>query len=96
LYVLTTGRLAVSRDGVRLRTLLPGTLVGEMGFFTDAPRSADVVAIGGAQLERLTRENFARLEREAPALLAQLQRAIVGLQADRLRSANAETLAFHV
>jgi SulP family sulfate permease len=96
MYILISGRLAVERDGVRLRTLLPGTLVGEMGFFTDAPRSADVVALGSAELERLTRDSFDRLERESPALLGALQRAIVRLQADRLRSANAETLALHV
>jgi SulP family sulfate permease len=96
MYVLISGRLAVERDGVRLRTLLPGTLVGEMGLFTGAPRSADVLAVGNAELERLTREGLARIEREAPMLLAELQRAIVRLQAERLRSANAETLAFHM
>jgi SulP family sulfate permease len=96
LYVLTAGRLAVENEGVRLRTLLAGALVGEMGFYTGAARSADVVALGNVEVERLTREAFARLERDAPSLLGAFQRAIVRLQADRLRSANAETIAFHI
>ncbi len=46
--------------------------------------------------ENISRESFARIAREAPDLLAHVHREIVRLQAERLRSANAETLALHV
>ncbi len=96
MYVIVSGTLAVSCDGVRLRTLVAGALVGEMGFYTDEPRSADVIALDAVRVERISRESFARLERDAPDLLTSLHREIVRLQAERLRSANAETLALHV
>ena len=93
MYVLVSGRFAVERDGVRLRTLLPGAFVGEMGFYGALPRSADVVAVGASVALRITPDVLARLERERPAILARVHHAVVCLQAERLRSANDDALA---
>jgi len=46
LWVLVSGRLAVSRDGVEINELSsPGQLIGEISLLLDAPHSATVTAV---------------------------------------------------
>ena len=84
-YLLERGRLDVRRraaagDEVSIATLEPGDWVGEMSLLLDEPRSATVVALGDAQLRRITRQSFARVLAEDPErtheLLRQLARRV--------------------
>jgi CRP/FNR family cyclic AMP-dependent transcriptional regulator len=85
LYILVTGRLAVSLCDARgqrlqLAVIEPGACLGEMGLSQRAPRSADVSAMEDAVLVQIQRDQFERLMREEPvfalSLLADLSKKL--------------------
>lgn len=80
LFLVETGELAVTaRVGgapVRLGTLRPGDLFGEMALLRDAPRTATVTALTSARLWTLSRAAFDDAVARAPAL-GQRLRAIM-------------------
>jgi SulP family sulfate permease len=89
LYVLAEGRLAVETvtpEGrrVRLRTLRPGVVVGELAFYTGAPRTADVVAETPCVVLRCSREQIARIEAQDPGAAIALHRWFAQTLAGRL------------
>jgi sulfate permease, SulP family len=89
LWLLEAGTLSVVlTDGEgrhqRLRRVLPGTLVGELGFYLDVPRTASVVADGDVVVAQLPGDEFARLERDDPELAGALHRALARHLAGRL------------
>jgi SulP family sulfate permease len=89
LYVLVEGRLAVQTvtpEGrrVRLSVLRPGSVVGELAFYTGAPRTADVVAETPCVVLRCSREKIARIEAEDPAAAVVLHRWFARTIAGRL------------
>ncbi len=88
-YVLESGRLAVETvtpEGtrLRLRTLRPGVVVGEITLYTDVPRTADVVAEIPSVVLRIDRGSIERLEAEEPELAAALHRWLATQLAERL------------
>lgn len=89
LYVLAEGRLAVETvtpEGrrVRLRILRPGVVVGELAFYTGAPRTADVVAETPCVVLRCSREQIARIEADNPMVAIVLHRWFAETLAGRL------------
>jgi sulfate permease, SulP family len=89
LYVLVEGRLAVQTvtpEGrrVRLRTLRPGVVIGELAFYTGAPRTADVVAETPCVVLRCSREQIARIEADDPVAAIALHRWFAETLAGRL------------
>ena len=89
IYVLESGRLAVettTHEGtrLRLRTLRPGVVVGEVTLYTDVLRTADVVAEVPSVVLKLGRERIERLEWEEPELAAALHRWLATTLAERL------------
>ena len=89
IYVLESGRLAVETttpEGtrLRLRTLRPGVVVGEITLYTGIPRTADVVAEAPSVVLRISRESIERLEAEEPELAAALHRWLATTLAERL------------
>jgi sulfate permease, SulP family len=88
-FVLESGRLSVEAttpDGVRmrLRSMLPGVMVGEIAMYTGASRTADVVAETPSVVLRLGRDSIARMEAEEPELAAALHRWLAKTLAERL------------
>jgi SulP family sulfate permease len=88
-WVLESGRLRIemrSAHGtqVRLSTVLPGVMVGEIALYTGAPRTADVVAETPSVVLRLGRDEIDRLEAEEPALAVSLHRWFATTLAHRL------------
>ena len=88
-WVLESGRLRIemrSAHGtqVRLSTVLPGVMVGEIALYTGAPRTADVVAETPSVVLRLGRDEIERLESEEPALAVSLHRWFATTLAHRL------------
>ncbi|HUO39048.1 MAG TPA: MFS transporter, partial [Mycobacterium sp.] len=61
LYVVRNGRLQVLQNGVVLRELGRGDVVGELGLLIDAPRSASVRAVRDSTLVRLTKTQFDKI-----------------------------------
>jgi len=89
LYVLVDGRLSVETvtpEGrrVRLRILRPGVVVGELTFYTDAPRTADVVAETPCVVLTCARDRIERVQAEDPAAAILLHRWFATTIAQRL------------
>jgi len=88
-FVLESGRLRVetlTAEGVRmrLRTLRPGVVVGEVALYTGVPRTADVVTETPAVVLRLSADAIARIEATEPELASRLHRWLASTLADRL------------
>ena len=86
---MAAGRLVVTLgDGTpqvrRVRSISTHTVVGEMGFFRHAARSATVSSDGPALLYTLTRENFERMLAERPDLAAAFYECLLRTLADRI------------
>lgn len=94
-HMRVSGEDAPAARRLRLRAYTGGTVVGEMGFYSGAARTADVVADEETQALKLSADAVARLEREAPALAAKLQRFVAFSLVERLSVANAEIRALN-
>ena len=89
LYFLESGRLTVQLESpeggqMRLRTIGPGTVVGEVTLYLGTPRTATVVAEVPSKLHRLSANALARMERGDPAIAAAVHRMFARLLAERL------------
>ena len=71
LFLVLHGALAVRKTGYLepIAELRAGELVGEIGFFADVPRTADVIAIRDSSVLVLTRPAYQKLVKEAPAIV---------------------------
>jgi SulP family sulfate permease len=69
---------------VRLATIRPGVMVGEVAFYAGGPRTASVVAETPSVVLRLTGESIQRLETSDPALAARVHRWLATAMSDRL------------
>jgi SulP family sulfate permease len=90
-FVLESGRLGVeltTAEGtrMRMRTIRPGVVVGEIALYTGEARSADVVADRASVVLRLGRASIERIEAEDPELAEALHRWLATTVAERLRA----------
>jgi NTE family protein len=78
LFLVLHGALAVYRKDhpEPVAELRAGELVGEIGFFADIPRTADVIAIRDTSVLALTRTAYEALAQEAPAIVEALLAAL--------------------
>jgi SulP family sulfate permease len=88
-FVLESGTLRVemqTSDGtrIRLRSISPGVVVGEVAMYSGDPRTADVVAEGSTVVLRLDRASIDRLEAQDPELAAALHRWLASVLSERL------------
>lgn len=96
MFMVESGRVGVylrlSETGAvkRLRSYGAGTVLGEMGLYTRAPRSADLVADADTRVLRFTAERVAELEAAHPRLALKLHRHVVRALSERLHAANDE------
>ena len=100
MFIIEKGRVSVylrlgegadgEGRGLRLRTFTLGTVVGEMGLYTGAPRTADVVADEPTRAIKLSGAQVAALEKRMPDLANKLHRFVVRSLAQRLAGANAQ------
>ena len=74
---------------MRLRKFLPGTLVGEMAFYTGRKRSASVVADTDATIAVISAESILRLNQYQPAAAAKFHQMVARIMATRIMSMNA-------
>lgn len=89
-WLLAEGRLSAIRhrpDGttLRLETLGPGRVVGELAFLTGTGRGADLVADEPSRLYAMDRETWERLAHEAPAHAIGLRELLLRLTAERVQ-----------
>jgi sulfate permease, SulP family len=93
IYLISSGRatvLLVGGDGntVRLRTLLGGTVLGEISLYRGEPCTATVVADTDCEVLHLTPESFDRLCETDPAVAADLHQFVARTLAGRVGHAN--------
>jgi SulP family sulfate permease len=89
LYVLESGRLNVETttlEGTRIRlsSVSPGVIVGEVAMYLGGPRTADVVAETPCVVLRLSGASLERIETEDPELAAALHRRLAEYLAERV------------
>jgi len=80
-----------TRDGspvVVLMDFVSGTILGEVAFYGNEPRSASVLARTDVVAFKLSREALTRIERDRPEAAAAFHRALARVLAQRLQSAN--------
>jgi sulfate permease, SulP family len=92
--LLVRGHLSAHLDlgggrSVRLRKFLPGTLMGEMAFYTGRKRSASLVADTDATVGVISGESILRLNRDQPAVAAEFHQMAARVMANRIVSMNA-------
>jgi SulP family sulfate permease len=88
-FLLESGRLRVELetaggDRLRLRSIRPGTMVGEVTHYTESPRTASVVAEVDSVIRRLDPSAFDRMESEDAELAADVHEWFARLLAQRL------------
>ncbi len=98
MYFVEEGTLSVviclsQGQARRLRTLGPGSLIGEMSLYTKQPRSADAIAVTACRVRRLSVEGFEAISHENHELSNELHIYIIKLLAFRLGAANAQIAA---
>ncbi len=88
MFVVIEGRLQAwidTQDGRReLNAMTRGEVVGEVGLFTDAERTANIDVVDDARLLRLTQHNLERLRRRHPRIASTVFRNLNTFQAERL------------
>ena len=91
LYVLTAGSISVvdGQRGHRYVSFSPGMFFGEIAVLDGGGRTADAVADVASTVHALPIESFAVLQREEPALAAQVYRNVATNLSQRLRIAGA-------
>lgn len=93
LYYLESGQVTVNLENasgqtVRLRTLGPGTVIGELGLFLRLPSTASVVTERPSVFYRLTVESLQRMEEREPHVAAAFHRFIIHRLGERLIDTN--------
>ncbi|MGB5136026.1 MAG: SulP family inorganic anion transporter [Prochlorococcaceae cyanobacterium] len=94
LILLLSGRVVVERREspeaapLRLRTMDPGTCVGEIGFYLGTPTSASVICEEEVRALRLSQRRLAGLEQEEPRAALLLHRLVARKLAQRLLTTN--------
>ncbi|OGW11914.1 MAG: hypothetical protein A2W77_01480 [Nitrospinae bacterium RIFCSPLOWO2_12_39_16] len=84
-YIILSGQVKISKKvgekNVSIGTLKEGDVFGEMGLFSNSPRTASVIAIGDVNVGIIDKKYFAELLNKTPAEL----KFIVNTLVDRLR-----------
>ena len=94
IYFLESGRITVQLDtgageNIRLKSMGPGTVVGEVSLYLGSLASASVITDMDCKIYFLSKANFKKLNIENPEKAAALHTYIVQLLSDRLAKSNA-------
>jgi sulfate permease, SulP family len=91
LFFIESGRLSsyLNQEGsasIRLETMLEDTIVGEVGFYLGALRTATVIADEPSIVYRLSKDALEKLEKEQPTVAMELHKLVVKKTAKRVKS----------
>ncbi len=91
MYILLSGALSIrTEDGTQIAKIDPIAPVGEMGIFTEEPRSATVVATEAASLFVLGKYKLQGVMRQNNEVEVNISRNVIATLAQRIRDANQE------
>jgi SulP family sulfate permease len=93
LFLIQKGRIsallkAQNGDVIRLRTMGPGSIVGEMAMYLGLPRTASLIAETDSIVWRLTPDALATMERDDPRSASALHEILARMLAARFVQAN--------
>lgn len=93
LFLVESGRLSVVRRDshgkiLRLRSLQPGSITGEMALYMGGKRSASVIADSEVKAWRFCKKSLIRMTTEQPVAGSMFHQAIAKLMAQRLIDTN--------
>jgi CRP-like cAMP-binding protein len=89
LLILLSGRLSIrSEAGDALANIEPGAPVGEMGVFTEQPRSASVIAMEAANGLRISKKHLFRILQTNKEMHFKILQNLLCLLSRRLAEAN--------
>jgi sulfate permease, SulP family len=93
IFLIVSGRVTVLLEGregeqVRLRTLLEGTVLGEISLYRHEPHTATAITDTECEVLHLTPERFEDLCRESPAVAADFHVFVARTLAGRVSHAN--------
>ena len=93
LYLITKGKVDIEleigeENRQRLKTMMPGTIIGEMGVYTGGVRTASATAVVDTQLMRLTAKSLKEMETHNQLMAVRLHRFVVMLLTQRLSDSN--------
>ncbi|MFN8474639.1 MAG: cyclic nucleotide-binding domain-containing protein [Anaerolineae bacterium] len=89
MFAVLDGQVDIVKSDVRLATLGPGEVFGEMALVDDSPRSADAVAKTDCKLAAVDDRSFLRMVAYNPQIALQL----LSLLSERLRKADEKAVA---
>jgi CRP-like cAMP-binding protein len=81
MYVVVTGRVAITIKGKTVDVIGPGGVFGEMALVDQSPRAASAIAETDSELLTINRKDFLALVKSNPAFAVSLLKGL----ADRLR-----------
>ncbi len=89
LYFIESGQVSAllespGQPAIRLQTMGPGHIVGEIGFYLNQARTASVKTDQPSVVYRLSQESLRKMEGEAPETASVLHRLIVHLVSERV------------
>jgi sulfate permease, SulP family len=92
IYFIESGQITAQltlNDGqtLRLRTMCPGTIIGELGLYANTMASASVVAMELSTVYFLSGEHLGQMEQDEPEMAAVVHRYIAQLASERLLDA---------
>jgi CRP-like cAMP-binding protein len=91
MYILLSGELSVrTEDDTQIAKIAPVAPVGEMGLFTDEPRSATLVATEASTLFVLGKYPFENAMRQNKDVEVTVSRNVIATLANRIRQSNEE------
>ncbi|MFZ4710126.1 MAG: cyclic nucleotide-binding domain-containing protein, partial [Zwartia sp.] len=92
IYFLESGEFRVSTlvdgDLLTLAKVLPGSIVGEISFYTHGARSATISALSPSRFYTLTEANLAKMRKEHPLLAAKLDLMVITKLSNSLQRAD--------
>ncbi|MDX1319633.1 MAG: SulP family inorganic anion transporter [Oceanospirillum sp.] len=93
LYLITKGKVDIEleigeENRQRLKTMMPGTIIGEMGVYTGGIRTASATAVVDTQLMRLSAKSLQEMESHNQLMAVRLHRFVVMLLTQRLSDSN--------
>jgi len=77
IFVMLEGEAEVSVNSVQVGTIEENEIFGEMGVFTDEPRTATVTATSDCLVHRLASDEFHRLVAARPDMVLELTKTLV-------------------
>ncbi len=85
MYVILSGELIVSKNGVEIARRVKGEYLGEMALIESKPRSATVISVASTVLLEITREQFQAKFSSSPDALMAILRTLSSRARENLR-----------